>query len=665
MKRMVPPPRKTETIDEDEIFDIIPEDHQLKIIKNEVNWKPIEEKVSSVYAQRMGRPLKFYPLQVFLALFIQRYAGLSDEATQEGIRYNMLYRWFCGFGPREEIFNKTELWYLRHKLIEADIYHEFLYEINRQMMEKGLIASGETLFVDSTLMHTLAKRLTLNQFIQDTIRKIMHSLEKNDKHTFAELKETYTDTFDYILKPRESTLAWLDGNSRTRSLETLYIDSCELFSFLFDFDLSEESQYWVDFLERNLGQHIEVDEFRDPTPPSRGKKLRKARVKVPAEKPENSDTGDASHDDDDSEQVEEGEAQPEEAEAAVAAIKDDDETTLKNDAEEKNNDDHRWQLGPTETGVKNISNRRITGPRDISPHDPDARYGRGGPGYRTEVITNKRLFIIDLRTYSGDQADGQHYFLLDMIRTIQEETGFVVITLVGDSHYGGQKLVEILDQHGVRVIAKPGVTNVDLEVIMFQVDREAETCQCPEGLVVPLKKTKKGDRVYAHFPVDPAHPTGCKGCPLWDTCGGEVGALNRIVRFPASEALGRLIADLHDPESEAWELLRMRNWVAESPFASLKIVLKLEHARVIGIEPVEFDSVMGAIVHNSKTMVAELKRERSKLREELSIASGLAASLATRMGYGKSITGVPAQLSRGWVRYGGSVSLSAQVSVPV
>jgi hypothetical protein len=567
-KDLDPPKRESQVISEDRIFDIIPKDNFLMKVNKVIRWRSLVKLVQPLYDDRMGRPVTNYPIMMLKAIFVQTHLGLSDEQTRESIHFNMLYRKFCGYGPREKVFEKTALSNFRLKLIEADLYKPLLYEINRQLKEKGLIRKNGTAFIDSTMVIANISPLTLTQYLQETLRLLIVSLKKKAPQVFSEFTSTYDDRYDYILGPREPTIAFIDPVSRTRNLETLVGDSFELLCFLEDHDLPDEVISKVDFLKETLEQLIEIEDRQ----PKRDEKVEKMVLEYGKEE----------------------------------------------DEEKEESSDDRKEAGltvPSEVGVKIIPNRKIKGKRRPSPHDPDATWGRDSrkksiPGYRPEVMVNEDRFVIDVVVRTACESEGMGDNLVEMFDDVVTNSGIELETACGDQAYGGQETVEELAKAGIEMIAKPRLTEVDMEGELFRVDRENLTCSCQVGRTTSLKLKESKNQLVGHFLIK-----GCINCPYWHFCGGEVKVRVRRVVFPAPVSVAHLIEKMHDLDSVAWDLLSKRSYTVEPTIGEFVQAPGMRRTKYRGTKKVEFQWSMRGAWINLRRAVKHLKKKRLELNQ--------------------------------------------------
>lgn len=121
-----------------EIFShMIPQDHPLMLIAKNVDFSFVTEEVSRHYHPEIGRP-SFPPEVLFRVLFLEVWANLSDVQVCRELRYNVLYRHFCGIGWGDPVPDDTTLVVFRRRLGEAT-FRRLFARVVEQAKEKGLL----------------------------------------------------------------------------------------------------------------------------------------------------------------------------------------------------------------------------------------------------------------------------------------------------------------------------------------------------------------------------------------------------------------------------------------------------------------------------------------------------------------------------------------------
>lgn len=165
---------------------IIPKDHFLRKLKENVDFSFVNKLVEKEYSQTYGRPAK-EPEMMYKLLFLQTKDLLSDREVIERAKTDMAYKYFLELNPEDNVPNYSLLSVFRNtKIKEETILEEMLQETIRQAIEKGIIKSN-SIIVDST--HTLSKshKKTPTQIL----RELSKNLRKEIYRTEPKLKDTF------------------------------------------------------------------------------------------------------------------------------------------------------------------------------------------------------------------------------------------------------------------------------------------------------------------------------------------------------------------------------------------------------------------------------------------------------------------------------------------
>jgi transposase, IS5 family len=92
------------------------------------------------------------PVLMFKILLIQKFYNLSDEKAEQGLNVNLLYLRFVGMSLEDLAPDSTTIGRFRNSLIKNKLYDELFENVNKQLEDAGLIASGgKDVLVDATL----------------------------------------------------------------------------------------------------------------------------------------------------------------------------------------------------------------------------------------------------------------------------------------------------------------------------------------------------------------------------------------------------------------------------------------------------------------------------------------------------------------------------------
>jgi len=92
------------------------------------------------------------PILMFKTILIQKFFDLSDEKAEQGLNVNLLYLRFVGLSLEELAPDSTTIGRFRNSLIKNKIYDELFENVNKQLEDAGLIATGgKDVLIDATL----------------------------------------------------------------------------------------------------------------------------------------------------------------------------------------------------------------------------------------------------------------------------------------------------------------------------------------------------------------------------------------------------------------------------------------------------------------------------------------------------------------------------------
>jgi transposase len=176
-------PRQERFTTSEEIYrDLIPPNHLLYQISEKVDFSFVNEECKELYCQDNGHPVIHLPEMMFRAAIVQHLYDHSDRETEEGVNYNLVYRWFVGYqlkGDNDKVFNYSNLSKFRKRL-----GHEKFYVIFNRLLDQiraaGLISDDEPQSVDAThIISDIAIPGTI-QLIRQCLRRIHRMAKKDD-----------------------------------------------------------------------------------------------------------------------------------------------------------------------------------------------------------------------------------------------------------------------------------------------------------------------------------------------------------------------------------------------------------------------------------------------------------------------------------------------------
>ncbi len=91
-------------------------------------------------------------IMMFKILLIQKFYNLSDEKAEEGLNVNLLYMRFVGLSLEDLAPDSTTIGRFRNSLIQNAIHDKLFENVNKQLEDAGLIATGgKDVLIDATL----------------------------------------------------------------------------------------------------------------------------------------------------------------------------------------------------------------------------------------------------------------------------------------------------------------------------------------------------------------------------------------------------------------------------------------------------------------------------------------------------------------------------------
>ena len=137
------------------LYDIVvPKDHELRKLKEPVDFSFVDDMLRNTYALDNGRP-GCRPQAMFKYLMLKRMYGLSDRDVVSRARTDMAFKYFLGLAPEDDVIDPSSLTKFRKLRMKDDsIMDELIARSVGIALENGIRLS-KTLIVDST--HTEAR----------------------------------------------------------------------------------------------------------------------------------------------------------------------------------------------------------------------------------------------------------------------------------------------------------------------------------------------------------------------------------------------------------------------------------------------------------------------------------------------------------------------------
>jgi transposase len=158
------------------LYDKIPENHILRLIKNAVDFSYINKFLEKSYCKYYGRPAKEPELMVKL-LTLQRLYNLSDEQVILDARLNLAYMYFLDIDPDDKLPHPSLLAKFRvHKLQDVTM-DDINKEVVRQCVDKGII-KNTGISIDSTHSEANTFKATPERVMMQLAKKIFKTVKE-------------------------------------------------------------------------------------------------------------------------------------------------------------------------------------------------------------------------------------------------------------------------------------------------------------------------------------------------------------------------------------------------------------------------------------------------------------------------------------------------------
>jgi len=250
----------------------------------------------------------------------------------------------------------------------------------------------------------------------------------------------------------------------------------------------------------------------------------------------------------------------------------------------------------------------------VSKTDPDSGYlarenkPEGFHYLDHRTCDNKYNIISDVYVTPGNINDNTVY--LDRLKYQRDRFGFFVEGVALDSGYHTPNILKYLIEEGIYAVVayrKPGGSKGLYRKSKFKFDKENNQYICPQGHILRYCTTNRnGFRSYA------SDPNVCSLCPLLSQCTNSASHQKKIARHVWEHYAEQ--AKLNRDSEIGIYLKRRRSETIERSFADAKQLHGYRYARFRGIEKVESQALMTAIVQNIKKMVMIMAKRKGKLR---------------------------------------------------
>lgn len=181
------------------LYNKIPENHTLKLIKDHVDFSFINELLEDSYSKYYGRPAKEPELMVKL-LVLQYLYNLSDVRLIEEASLNLAHMYFLGINPDEDLPHPSLLAKFRTQRLQEVSLDEIIVGIVKQCVDKGII-KDTSVSVDATHSTANTFKATIERVMKRLAKKLFKTLEKEQGEIPSEVNQEipdYTKIEDHV-----------------------------------------------------------------------------------------------------------------------------------------------------------------------------------------------------------------------------------------------------------------------------------------------------------------------------------------------------------------------------------------------------------------------------------------------------------------------------------
>ncbi|MRX74432.1 IS1182 family transposase [Bacillus lacus] len=170
------------------LYNKIPDNHTLKVLRDEVDFSFINAALEQTYCKYYGRPAKEPELMVKL-LVLQHLYNLSDVQVILDSSLNLAYMYFLGVNPEDDLPHPSLLAKFRKNKLEDNLtVDEVIIEVIRQCVEKGIL-EGSGLSIDTTHTQANTFKCTAERVMKRLAKKILKTLENECEEVPEEINQ--------------------------------------------------------------------------------------------------------------------------------------------------------------------------------------------------------------------------------------------------------------------------------------------------------------------------------------------------------------------------------------------------------------------------------------------------------------------------------------------
>ena len=124
-------------------YKLIPVDHILHKINQQVDFPSVNEACKGLYSQDNGRPVKNLPGITFRSAIVQYMNNYSDRDMEEAARYNLIVKWFIGIPVEDKSYDHSALGSFRNGLGEKR-WKKLFSMILKQIEDAGFARGNQS-----------------------------------------------------------------------------------------------------------------------------------------------------------------------------------------------------------------------------------------------------------------------------------------------------------------------------------------------------------------------------------------------------------------------------------------------------------------------------------------------------------------------------------------
>lgn len=183
---------------------LLPAEHILLDIKEQIDFSFVEQETKDLYDNQLGRP-SYPPEVLFKMLFLEFYYNLSDVEAAQQVKYNVLYRYFCGLQIHDTTPDDTSLVVFRERLGQ-ERFAKLFDRLVLQAKEKGLLKERLKLVDASKITADISLPNKVNMLHQGR-KLIIKAISKLNPKKAKELASKYLRKTRFFTKPDKKEIS--------------------------------------------------------------------------------------------------------------------------------------------------------------------------------------------------------------------------------------------------------------------------------------------------------------------------------------------------------------------------------------------------------------------------------------------------------------------------